>query len=67
VTKAVLEQLHGERFADCAPAQVYATLLDEGQYLCSERTMYRLLDRSSAVRRHGAGVPGSVLPGKRWY
>ena len=32
-----------ERFVDCSPAQVWATLLDEGRYLCSERTMYRLL------------------------
>lgn len=39
----VLDILHGERFRDAAPAQVYATLLDEGTYLCSERTMYRLL------------------------
>ena len=40
----VLEVLHYERFVDCSPAQVYATLLDEEQYLCSERTMYRLLE-----------------------
>jgi putative transposase len=41
--QAVLELLHSERFIDCSPAQVYATLLDEGRYLASERTMYRLL------------------------
>jgi putative transposase len=46
--KALLELLHSERFVDCAPAQVYATLLDEGRYLASERTMYRLL-----AARHG--------------
>jgi putative transposase len=40
---AVLERLHEPRFVDRAPAEVYATLLDEGQYLCSERTMYRIL------------------------
>ncbi len=39
----MLEQLHGDRFVDASPAQVYATLLDEGTYLASERTMYRLL------------------------
>jgi len=39
----VLEELHSERFTDCSPAQVWATLLDEDRYLCSERTMYRLL------------------------
>jgi putative transposase len=41
--QAVLELLHSERFVDCSPAQVWATLLDEGRYLASERTMYRLL------------------------
>ena len=39
----VLDVLHQERFQDCAPAAVQATLLDEGQYLCSTRTMYRIL------------------------
>jgi putative transposase len=46
----VLAQLNSERFMDQAPAQVYATLLDEGQYLCSVRTMYRLLDQHDQVR-----------------
>jgi putative transposase len=41
--RAVLEELHSERFVDCSPAQTWATLLDEGRYLASERTMYRLL------------------------
>ena len=40
---AVLAELHCERFLDSSPAEVYATLLDEGRYLASERTMYRLL------------------------
>jgi putative transposase len=40
---AVLTELHSERFVDSAPAQVWATLLDEGRYLASQRTMYRLL------------------------
>ena len=40
----VLELLHSQRFVDSSPAQVWATLLDEGRYLCSERTMYRLLE-----------------------
>ena len=48
--EAVVEVLHSERFVDCAPAQVYATLLDEGEYLCSERTMYRLLETGGEVR-----------------
>src|ERR1035437_3401888 len=41
--QTVLDVLHSERFVDCSPAQVWATLLDEGQYLASERTFYRLL------------------------
>jgi len=47
---AVLEQLHTPRFVDLAPGEVYATLLDEGTYLCSERTMYRLLAAHAEVR-----------------
>jgi putative transposase len=41
--EAVLDVLHEPRFADQPPAQVYAKLLDEGRYLCSVRTMHRLL------------------------
>jgi putative transposase len=47
---AVLEVLHEPRFVDLAPAEVYATLLDAGQYLCSPRTMYRLLAANHEVR-----------------
>jgi putative transposase len=46
----VLAQLRSERFVDASPAAVYATLLDEGTYLASERTMYRLLAASDEVR-----------------
>ena len=46
----VLETLDSERFLDQAPAQVHATLLDEGIYLCSPRTMYRLLDAAGEVK-----------------
>ena len=42
---AVLGVLHSDRFVDSAPAEVYATLLDEGTYLASVSTMYRLLHR----------------------
>jgi putative transposase len=41
--QAVLEVLHESRFADQPPAQVFAKLLDEGRYLCSIRTLHRLL------------------------
>lgn len=39
----VRDLLNGERFQDSSPHQVYATLLDEGSYHCSIRTMYRIL------------------------
>ena len=48
--EAVLAELHSERFVDSAPAQVWATLLDEGRYLASERTMYRLLAGRARTR-----------------
>ena len=47
---AVLAELHEPRFMDLAPRQVYAQLLDEGRYLCSLRTMYRILDENQEVR-----------------
>ena len=46
----VLALLNDERFADLPPAEVYATLLDEGHYVCSIRTMYRILHEEHAVR-----------------
>jgi putative transposase len=47
--QSVLDLLH-TRFIDQAPAQVHATLLDEGTYLCSPRTMYRLLDAAHEIK-----------------
>jgi len=48
--RAVLGLLRAPHFADQAPAEVYASLLDEGVYLCSIRTMYRLLAANQEVR-----------------
>ena len=48
--RAVLDVLHCERFVDAAPHQIYATLLDEQRYLCSVRTMYRILEAEHEVR-----------------
>ena len=65
--QAVLAELHSERFVDQAPAAVYAALLDEGRYLCSERTMYRLLAEAGEIRerrdqlRHPAYVKPELL------
>jgi putative transposase len=48
----VLEVLHSERFVDQPPREVYGALLAEGQYLCSVRTMYRILaDRGEGRER----------------
>jgi putative transposase len=60
----VLDVLHHERFCDLAPASVYATLLDEGSYLCSTSTMYRLLRQQGETgdRRRHATHPARVKP-----
>ena len=59
-----MDILHAERFWDAAPASVYATLLDEGQYLASIATMYRLLraDGETGDRRRHATHPARVKP-----
>jgi len=63
--KAVVRHtLDSERFADQAPREVYATLLDEEQYLCSVPTMYRILRENQEVRerRNQLRHPGYVKP-----
>ena len=71
----VLDLLHAPRFADQAPAEIYASLLDEGVYHCSIRTMYRLLGLNGEVRerrrqlRHPAYVKPELLaerPNQVW-
>ena len=46
----VLDVLHEPRFVNLAPGEIRATLLDDGDYLCSERTMYRILAANEEVR-----------------
>ena len=48
--QSALDLLHEPRFMDLSPAEIYATLLDEGRYLCSPRTLYRLLAAAQEVR-----------------
>ena len=62
--QAVLDLLHSERFVDHAPREIYATLLEEQTYLCSPRTMYRLLAAAGEVRerRDQARHPAYVKP-----
>lgn len=52
---AIKDVLCSSRFGDLAPAQIYATLLDEGVYLASERTMYRILHEHDLVRERRRG------------
>jgi putative transposase len=60
----VLGILDSDRFADKAPRQVYAELLDDGEYVCSVRTMYRVLAAADQVRerRHQRRHPAYVKP-----
>ena len=62
--QAVLDVLHSERFVDQSPAEVHATLLEEQTYLCSTRTMYRILDAAAEVRerRNQARHPAYAKP-----
>jgi len=62
--QAVLDVLHSERFVDQSPAEVQATLLEEHTYLCSTRTMYRILDAAAEVRerRNQARHPAYAKP-----
>lgn len=62
--QALLDVLHSHRFCDVAPAEVWATLIDEGIYLASVSTMYRELRRNGEVseRRAQATHPATVKP-----
>jgi len=73
--QGVLDALHSERFGNRAPTEVYATLLDEGVYLASPRTMYRILAGNREVRerrnqlRHPAYAKPELLatgPNQVW-
>lgn len=73
--QTVLDVLHEPRFADLAPAQVFATLLEECRYLCSLRTMHRILGEHAEVRerrdqlRHPAYARPELLatrPNELW-
>jgi putative transposase len=61
---AVVATLNEERFCDKAPAQIWATLLDEGTYMASVSTMYRLLRARSLVRERRAQArrPPTIKP-----
>ena len=65
--QTVLDLLHSERFVDKTPYDVYHTLLDEGEYYCSMRTMYRLLETQGeskdrrAQRNHRDAVKPELI------
>jgi putative transposase len=60
----VRQELNSERFQDRSPREVYATLIDEGHYLCSWRSMYRILAENHEVRerRNQLRHPNYVKP-----
>lgn len=60
----VLAVLHSREFIDQAPAGVYATLLEPGEYLCSISSVYRILGRHNEVhdRRRQARHPSRARP-----
>jgi len=62
--EAILDELHSDRFADMSPTEVWAILLDEGRYLASIATFYRLLRRAGETRerRRQATHPATVKP-----
>jgi putative transposase len=62
--QAILNVLHSERFADLAPGEVWAVLLDEGAYLGSVSTYYRVLREAGETRerRRQATHPAKVKP-----
>jgi len=63
--QAVVDILHSERFLDDTPYEIYATLLDEGHYHCSIRTMYRILASEHGCvkeRRKHVQRPNYVKP-----
>jgi putative transposase len=73
--QAVLATLHSDRFVDGAPASITARLLDEGTYLCSTRTMYRILgaqgesrERRDQLRRPAYARPEllATAPNQLW-
>jgi putative transposase len=60
----VLDMLHDDRFVDKAPQEIYAALLDEEKYLCSTRTMYRILEKEGELkeRRNQLSRPHYTKP-----
>ena len=74
-TQIILDVLHSERFIDQTPHQVHAELLDEGKYIASTRTMYRILaaqgetkDRRNQRAAHSYAVPRltATAPNQVW-
>lgn len=62
VCTVLLNTLNSERFADCAPFTVYATLLDEERYLASLRNIYRLLAQDGRRWSTGPADPPGLRP-----
>jgi len=55
--KEVLETMNSSKYMEKSPGFIFASLLDEGKYLCSERTMYRILDKNNQNRQRRQSDP----------
>ena len=64
--QAVLDVLHSARFVDQSPTEVHATLLEEQTYLCSPRTMYRVLAAAHEVRERRAQARHPAYAAPSW-
>ncbi len=60
--ETVRQTLNSDRFADQAPREVYAALLDEGRYLCSVPTMYRILAENQEVQERRNQLRHPIYP-----
>ena len=62
--QTALDVMHSKRFVDRTPSAIYAALLDEGRYICSVRTYYRILEANGEVkeRRDHARHPKHTKP-----
>lgn len=70
----ILAIVNSDRFCDMAPGEIFYTLVDEGQYYCSERTIYRILERNQQNVQRRQKIAGNycrpellaVKPNQLW-
>ena len=62
----VIDVLHEDRFVDKAPQEIYAALLDEDKYLCSIRTMYRILEKEGELKERRNQLSRPTIQNRRF-